>query len=55
MAWGAVMMLERCKRGGKICKAKVEGGQVKEMSVVDQVERQSSPGLWRQVAGAEGT
>lgn len=54
MAWGVVMMLERHKRGGKVCKAKMEGGQVKETSVEDQVERQSSPRLWRQVAGAEG-
>lgn len=31
----------------------MEGGQVKAISIVDQVERQSSPGLCRQVAGAE--
>lgn len=47
-------MLERHKRGGKICKAKTEGGQVKETSIVDQVERQSSPSLWKRVVGAEG-
>lgn len=54
MAWGVVMMLGKQKRGGKIGKAKMRGGQVKETSTVDQVKRQSSPYLWRQVAGAEG-
>lgn len=44
-------MLERHKKGGKICKAKAEGGQVKETSVVDSLR--GNPGLWRQVAGAE--
>lgn len=30
VAWGVVMMLERCKRGGKICRTKMEGGKSKQ-------------------------
>lgn len=54
MVSGVVMMLEKRKRGGQVCKAKIEGGQVREKSIVHQVERQSSPSLRRRVAGAEG-
>lgn len=35
----------RHEKGRKICKAEMEGGQVKEIGIVDQDEKQSSPGL----------
>lgn len=47
------MMSERHKKSGKT-EAKIKEKQVKETSIVDQVERRSSPSLGREVAGAEG-